>query len=316
MNDSSLPMSRAITSPLVVVDDFLPADVALSMRADIEAHFGTPQQHRAETHEVWNYWYVPGAYTYLKTSPEKVIEQTKVRSFVDRLQRWSISMLGLGHVTWPFLSLYVDGCSQILHNDSLNGRFGFVYSLTKQDRRTIGGETRVVSEGDPFRQNLQKSMTLDGFSNAVEPAFNRLVIFDDRMIHGVERVAGSMDPLEGRFVLHGHISDQGPIVAGALSDEALQGPIRGAVGQFIGENPERAAAFHGLISVWFLIGPDGTVSELRVLLDRVTHLQNQDAGQWPALRERYLAALTRIGAPRAEGYTTVILPMIFPGLSA
>lgn len=316
MSDSSSQMAPAVTARFVVVDDFLPTDRALSMRADIEKHFSDPYRHEAKTHQVWNYWYVAGAYNFLRTAPERVIEQPKVQAFIDQLQGWTISTLGLGNVTWPYLSFYIDGCSQTLHNDAMNGRFAYVYSLTKLNRRTIGGETLVVGEGDIYRDHLRKSTTLGGFSNAIEPRFNRLVIFDDRAIHGVERVAGSMDPVEGRFVLQGHISEKGPIVTGPLPYEAIQPSVQQVLGQFVQENSEGAYAFHGPISVRFVIGPDGTVTELRVLLDRVTHLQHRHAGQWPALRERYLAAFNGVRAPRAETPTTVILPIVFAGPSA
>jgi len=58
------------TAPLIVVDAFLPASLALEMRRDIETHFAKPEEHRAETHQVWNYWFVPESYTYLRTAPE------------------------------------------------------------------------------------------------------------------------------------------------------------------------------------------------------------------------------------------------------
>src|SRR6266567_4187744 len=142
------------TAPLIVVDAFLPASLALEMRRDIETHFAKPEEHRAETHQVWNYWFVPESYTYLRTAPEKVIERARIQAFHDALRDWSIGMLGMAKVTWPYLSLYVSGCRQNWHNDSVNGRFGFVYSLTRDERRTIGGETLVRHEIDPFRAHL------------------------------------------------------------------------------------------------------------------------------------------------------------------
>ena len=118
----------------------------------------------------------------------------------------------MGNVTWPFLSLYVDGCEQKLHNDSTNGRFGFVYSLTWDERKTMGGETIVLqAKATCSATNMgQQPRPATGLLDLIEPRFNRLAMFDDRMPHGVQRVEGSMDPLEGRFVLHGHISESGP----------------------------------------------------------------------------------------------------------
>src|SRR6202521_2357842 len=100
----------APTAPLIVVDGFLPAELALEMRRDIETHFAKPGEHRAETHQVWNYWFVPESYTYLRTDPEKVIERARIEAFHTALRDWSIAMLGMANVTWPYLSLYVSGC--------------------------------------------------------------------------------------------------------------------------------------------------------------------------------------------------------------
>ncbi len=237
----------------------------------------------------------------------------KVQTFMTKLRDWTVERLGLGAVTWPVLSLYIDGCNQQLHNDSLNGRFAFVYSLTNPVRRTIGGGTIVMSEGDPFRRNLSNPMAAGGFCDVVEPRFNRLVIFDDRMIHGVERVEGSMDPVDGRFVLHGHIQEQGPLVGGALSHEILQAGLQETLRAFVAECGEEAYDFHGPISVRFTIYPDGTIGGLHVLLDRVTHVAERHAEAWPDLRLKFLNAVSRARFPKADGPTVVVLPMAFAG---
>ena len=308
------PASPAtLSAPYLVVDDFLPLELALSMRADIDRHFGNPGQHSPDIHQIWNYWYVPETYTYLRTIPEKVIDKERVSTFVSNLREWASATLGMTYVNWPYLSLYVNGCNQQMHNDSLNGRFGFVYSLTNPVRKTVGGATLLMTEGDPFRRNLSNPMSIVSLCEKVEPNFNRLVIFDDRIVHAVERVEGSMDPVEGRFVLHGHIQEQGPLVSGSLSLETLQPALHEALGAFVAQHGEEAYAFHGPISTRFQIDSRGGVSGLHVLLDRVVSVAERDAGAWPALRSRYLAALGAARYPQAEGPTTVILPMAFSG---
>jgi hypothetical protein len=222
-------MEQGVRERFVLVDDFLPEEDGLAMRADIEEHFSNPAQHTPPVHQVWNYWHVPGSYTYLRTSPEKVIAREKVENFVERLRIWSAQNLGFAAVTWPYLSLYVPGCSQGLHNDSTNGRLGFVYSLTPNSRQTIGGETVLVQDRDLFRSNLDTAAAGTGLYDLVPPQFNRLILFDDRIPHAVQRVDGSMDPLEGRIVLHGHISEAGVVVEGALPGEVVQATINDAL---------------------------------------------------------------------------------------
>jgi hypothetical protein len=84
---------------LRVVDNFLPRELAASMRADIDAHFSAPFQQRADTHQVWNYWFVPQTYTYLRTQPEKVIQRARVERFMSQLGAWSSETLGLARIS-------------------------------------------------------------------------------------------------------------------------------------------------------------------------------------------------------------------------
>jgi Rps23 Pro-64 3,4-dihydroxylase Tpa1-like proline 4-hydroxylase len=296
--------------PLIVTDGFLPAQLALQMRGAIDEHFANPQAHRPETHQVWNYWFVPETYTYLRTSPEKVIGQERAAAFHEALRRWSIAMLGMANVSWPNLSLYVPGCRQGWHNDSVNGRFGFVYSLTRDVRRTIGGETLVRREPDSFRSNLTQPQAGRGFYESVEPRFNRLLLFDDRLPHAVERVEGAMDPVEGRFVLHGHISEGGPILEGALPAAAVAGPIGEALRGFREETAAAAGLYHGPLVLRLRIDPTGRVADCAALLDRIIHADPGHA-DWERVRERLVGRLRSLQFPPAADETVVTLPVGF-----
>jgi Rps23 Pro-64 3,4-dihydroxylase Tpa1-like proline 4-hydroxylase len=306
------PVKGAIESfsaPFVVIDDFLSPEVAQAMRADIDKHVAEPGNHRAETHQIWNYWFVPDIYTYLRTRPEKIIEHDKVGTFVDALRAWSIEKLGLGKISWPHLSLYVSGCRQGLHNDSRNGRFAFVYSLTRNERRTIGGQTMVFREHDLFRRNLQVANAGVGFYDLIEPRFNRLVVFDDRLVHGVERVEGSMDPAHGRWVLHGHIEEAGPIIAGALGIEMLRDVIREVMDQFVNDWSAAIQLYHGPLVLRLKILPAGRVAELAIILDRV--IQQDGDVDWESLRTKLLEAISHAVFPAAGAETKVTLPITF-----
>lgn len=305
-------IAETMKAPTILVDDFLPLDLANAMRRNFEAHFANAHQHRPETHNIWDYWYVPGLYTYLRTQPEKVIARDRVEQFHSRLERWSTERLGMGGASWPFLSLYVSGCSQGLHNDSKNGRFGYVYSLTSPERRTIGGETLVLKEGDLARRNARTANAGFGLYDLFEPRFNRLILFDDRLVHGVQRVSGSMDPLDGRCVMHGHIGETGPIIVGPLPKEAVRDGISAAIQRFATEKTTSIASYHGPIVFRFSIGTDGRVSGLRVLLDRVFDEANNDA-RCEVAKVNLAEALGQCVFPAASGETTVTLPMTFGG---
>jgi hypothetical protein len=300
---------RQPSAPIWVVDDFVSAELAAEMRRDIDAHFAEPGAHRAEIHQVWNYWHVPELYTYLRTAPEKVIGRDRVDNFVAALQAWSTATLGMGNVTWPYLSLYVSGCRQALHNDAANGRFAFVYSLTRDRRRTIGGETFVFREGEAFRTRLAESSAGRGFYEVVEPKFNRLVIFDDRLPHAVERVEGSMDPLEGRFVLHGHLSESGTII-GALSVALVEAAVSRLLHEFAASCTARLALYQGPLVLRFVVSPSGSVQSCEVLVDRVVH-PDPGHSEWEPLRAELIKRLMAVKFPIAHGTTTVTQPFAF-----
>jgi hypothetical protein len=301
---------QTMRAPCVVVDDFLPAAVAAQMRDAIEHHFAEPASHHPDTHQVWNYWFVPGLYTYLRTTPEKILQRGDVELFMEVLSSWSTSRLGLRQATWPYLSLYVSGCRQNLHNDSSNGAFAFVYSLTRNDRKTSGGETIVLHEGDLFRRNVTTPQAGRGLFDAIEPCFNRLVVFDDRLVHGVERVEGSMDPVEGRFVLHGHLRADGPMIAGTLSAEQVNAAIKQVWGLFLNTAAARARLYHGPIALRFQVAASGQVEACAALMDRVTAREASDIG-WSLLSDELVATLSRHRFPQADGPTVVIWPFLF-----
>jgi len=298
-------MEQGVRERFVVVDDFLPEEDGLSMRSDIEEHFSNPAQHRPTVHQVWNYWHVPGSYTYLRTSPEKVIARDKVERFVERLRDWSARNLGFAAVTWPYLSLYVPGCSQGLHNDSTNGRLGFVYSLTPNARQTIGGETVLVQDRDLFRSNLNTAAAGTGLYDLVPPQFNRLILFDDRIPHAVQRVDGSMDPLEGRIVLHGHISEAGVVAEGALPGEVIQATINEALGE-VREFVD--SAVKGPLVFQLEIGASGEVDASRILFDR---LASSDGGELDALRSEIGERIGAVQFPSSSAATVANVPLIF-----
>jgi hypothetical protein len=308
-NDRAAP-PPPLRERLLIIDDFLPADLAEAMRLDIDNHFANPGHHAPATHQVWNYWFVPELYAYLRTQPEKVIDRGRMDDFQARLQAWSRETLGMGQVSWPYLSLYVNGCRQGMHNDSANGRFAFVYSLTRDERATNGGETIVFHESHPFLSHLNRPGAGRGFYDLVAPKFNRLVVFDDRLPHGVERVEGSMDPHEGRFVMHGHISEAGPVVVGALSAEAVLGPVVAAIEAFTRNAPTKLEDYHGPLILSLSVAPDGALVGARAMVDRVIHVAGPSP-IWTAIVGGLLTRLSALRFPAADGPTQLILPLLF-----
>jgi hypothetical protein len=296
-------------APHAFVDNFLPEEMARQMRAAIDRHFAQPYKQTAE-HQVWNYWYVPDMYTFLRTAPDKVIGRELLDRFHAALTAWSWKTLGLGNVTYPYLSLYVDGCQQSIHNDAGNGRFGYVYSLTWDQRETKGGETIVYHEGDLYRTSLT-NMTggRGGLYEMIESRFNRLAIFDDRMPHGVNRIEGSMNPVHGRLVLHGHISETGPGVRGALGPEQVGSLVEEAANEALSRFEMRTDP-HGPLVVRLSIGADGGVGDSRLVLDRLAFPDGQSS---EGMAEAVVEAVRKLSFPAADAPTEAVVPIMVGG---
>lgn len=292
----------------LVCPNFCPE--AEAMRQAIDHHFGEPKRHQAHLHQVWNYWYVPDLYTYLRTEPEKVIPKPLVDAFHQRLQAWCAQYLGLTDVTRPWLSLYVAGCGQGLHNDSRNGRWAYVFSLTRWDQRQFqGGETLVMKDevGRPDPR-LAEAHAGSSFYDLVPSHFNQLVVFDDRVIHGVRPLQGTMDPREGRLVMHGHIREGGIFAQGALSREALV-PVLQEMGQCL----ERCVTtygphYHGLLSLRLQVGPQGRVERIHILTDRILEV---DRNCKPAteVSAAICEVFKHLSFPQANGPTYITVPV-------
>jgi hypothetical protein len=296
-------------APHAHVDSFLPDELAREMRAAIDVHFANPYKQTAE-HQVWNYWFVPDMYTFLRTAPDKVVGRALLDRFHGALTSWAWNILGLGNVTYPYLSLYVDGCQQSIHNDATNGRFGYVYSLTWDQRETRGGETIVYHEGDLYRSCLT-TMTggRGGLYEMIEPRFNRLAIFDDRMPHGVNRIEGSMNPVHGRLVLHGHISETGPGVRGPLTPQQVGTLVEEAANEALSRF-EMKCDPHGPLVVRVVVQPDGVVDQAWPVLDRLAF---PDGMSTEGMAEAVVEAVRAVRFPAADAATDAVVPIMVGG---
>ena len=298
-------------APYHAIPDFSP-DV-LGLREGIDRHFAEPDK-AGPDHQVWNYWHVPESYPYLRTSPEKVIARDVLDRFMEQLGRFVTRRLGMDTITWPYLSLYVEGCKQILHNDSLNGAFGYVFSLTHWDaRRFEGGETLIFREQDYWAGGrFREAGAGTAFYEKIPSRFNQLLVFDDRLIHGVPEVRGTTNPCEGRIVLHGHMECKGVSVEGPLKP-LLEADGLGDLGEVRANAQASVAAeagrYHGFATIALDVAADGAVTTVRPLVQRVLGRAGPEADV-PLLSDlcRNLSKLRF--APQAEP-SWIAVPLIF-----
>ena len=294
-------------SSYLIVPDFF--ERAHELRACFDRHFADPAHSGGPSHQIWDYWHVPTMYTYLRTQPGRVIRPELMERLVAQLKAWAMETLGLSEITPPYLSLYVNGCGQGLHNDSGNGRWGFVYSLTNWDqRRFSGGETLVFHESSYWEtEAVRRPGAGSNFYDLVPARFNQLLVFDDRVIHGVPAIQGDMAPQDGRVVIHGHIREGGIVIDGPLADAGMP-TLAQALGR-IRSGLERAGqGHHGCVCVRLEIDRDGRVTRAARLSDRVYRTSPHAADP-----ERLVCELTDVLAtlrfPAASGRSVATVPV-------
>lgn len=297
---------------VVIVDRFFQG--AEPLRAHFEERFADPREARSDRF-VWDYWHVPGQYTALRTPAYHYFPKAQYDAFHQHLVWWGRRTLGCHDVSPPWLSCYIEGCEQQLHGDLPHGHWAFVYSLTRwQSRRFEGGETLLLKDevldwwsGFESTRSIEERDVL----REVPAKFNRLVVFDPRIPHGVRRVEGVKDPRFGRLVVHGWFVQPRPFVQGPLSTKELQQHIDGEVLEALRPWIEqRGLPVAGLLSLGFDVKLDGTVSDTRILCD-TTRVAREHERERAALIRDVTKAVSRIGFSKQRRPSKVTLPLVF-----
>jgi hypothetical protein len=297
-------MARLVSRSVVIVDRFAPE--AEPLRRVFDERFSEPRRARDDRF-VWDYWHVPGQYTHLRTPAWTYFPRALYERFHRRLVEWGRRTLGCHDISPPWLSCYVDGCRQELHGDLPHGPFAFVFSLTRWGHRAFtGGETILVRDGVlDFWQEFRSERAVEQLDlvQAIPPRFNRLVVFDPRIPHGVRTVAGTHDPRAGRLVIHGWFVQPRPFVTGPLPRGLLARASE--LGALVGALP-----IAGMLALAFAVDRTGAARDVRVLSD-TTRVPGSDERARAALvrRVRQTVASWRFGSQRAASRVT--LPLVF-----
>jgi hypothetical protein len=262
---------------------------------------------------VWDWWHVPGQYTALRTPAYLYFPRRLYDAFHRRLVWWGRRVLGCHDVSPPWMSCYVNGCEQRLHGDLPHGQWAFVFSLTDWRRRTFrGGETLLVRDDVlDFWSHFQslREQEEPELIEAIEPRFNRLTVFDPRLPHGVRRVDGSMDPREGRLVIHGWFVQPRPFIEGKLTTAQLAAEID-TLTTAMAPALEAGLSVSGLLSLSFQVGAGGRVSGVRLLSD-TTRVVGSEEPHRKALIRLILKAVRDFRFPASARGSRVTLPLVF-----
>ncbi len=289
-----------------IVEDFFPE--AEAMRTAYDEKVKNAYQQTVH----WQYFCQPQMYTYLRTVPQQIVPEALWGRFSAHLKRWCIQNVGLIPTGAPNLHLMVDGCTLGLHSDFHNGTWGFVYSLTRwQGRRFSGGETLLMRDGIPsYKKHHVQGETL---YELVPAQFNQLLLFDDRIVHGTQTIEGSMDPLEGRIALVGHLRATSPVIEGALEPAAA----RRIIAEFHRALAEPMAAYkdvQGVMTFRLSVDAEGRVGATQVLTDNfvTAHSGYEANDEVAAARAQVLEAAGALRFAAAAGPSQVTAAVLLP----
>lgn len=295
---------------LLITDRFAPE--ARPLRQHFEDRFADPRSTDSGRF-VWDYWHVPGQYTALRTPAWLYFPPKLYDAFHQRLVWWGRRVLGCHDVSPPWLSLYVDGCRQELHGDLPHGQWAFVFSLTPEPRRFRGGETLLLrDEVLDYWHGFQSTRGVEEpeLIEAVDPRFNRLVVFDPRIPHGVRRVEGTVEPREGRLVVHGWFVQPRPFIEGPLRTNELQKRIDNELLEALRPSLEAGLPVAGMLSLKLDVTAAGAVRSVRVLSD-TTRTPEELEPERQLLLKRLLKAAKALRFSKHPKPSAITLPFVF-----
>ncbi|MGI8873754.1 MAG: hypothetical protein ACR2KP_05410 [Egibacteraceae bacterium] len=295
----------------VVVPDFHPDAAAL--RAVWDERFKRRREGDPESF-VWDYWHVPGQYTYFRTKGDRYFPPDLTAALLARIRAWGRETLGCRSITNPWLSYYLDGCVQELHADVPHGPWAYVFSLTDWERRGFsGGETMMLRDGalDYWRGfDPSAGLGAQDVAELIPSPFNQLAVFDARVPHGVRQVYGTRDPLDSRIVLHGWFEYPGIETSDDLRGQEAIAALKLVVA-YLGRRLASYDSVTGLLTVRVELDGSGSVANARVLSD--TLVSTDGAPEAP--REVARAVLERVRelhVPGAAEGSWATLPFRLP----
>ncbi len=294
----------AAIDPLLISPFFAEA---AALRAEFERRVG-PSRTTDPGRFVWDYWHVPGQYSYLRTPARRFFSAPLYGRLLAGIRAWGTATLGCAAVSEPWLSYYIDGGRQELHADVPQGPWSFVYSLTR-DAGFTGGETLLLRDEvlDYWAGfDADRPLERDDLLHRVPNRFDQLLVFDARVPHGVSRVEGTADPLRSRVVLHGWFRPPTLTVRGSLGAAQIAEPA-----DLLNDRWERINRETGPltgIAVWQVeIDPDGQAHP-RPLAGTLVATAPRALGPGVAIA-RMTGELAAVRFPPAAAPSTVLFPV-------
>lgn len=294
--------------PIQVLDRW--SSSATDLRNHFEKVFENPHQPGSERF-VWDYWNIPDQYALLRTPAYHFFPKKIYEKFHRSLVMWGRENLGCHDISPPWLSCYVDGCFQNMHCDAPHGPWAFVYSLTPwKDRPFTGGETFLLQpsllrfwEQPNAAFGAEQGQILEH----IESKFNRLLVFDPRIPHGVKQVRGVHDVRQARLVIHGWFVNPRPFVAGPLPLKAVE-KMAAALEREVLNGFFQKGVWQGTLIYRFEVSARGEVATCKLLS---TTLQSKELGDVAELQKRIQKFINQFEFPKSKSISTVTFPLSF-----
>lgn len=243
-------------------DRFYPK--ASELRKHFEDVYSNPRQGDARRF-CFDPWYIEGQFNHLRTPAEDFFPQPILQPFWEYLVGWGRKTLGCQMISPPWMSLYLSGHFQNWHADNPQGPFAFVYTLSPRWKSGRGGRTLILKPGilDYWNQPpLQQGYEANRIYDSLMPKWNRLLVFDPRLPHRVEKVNDVKDPLEGRLVIHGWFVDPRPMIEGEPDSKSLKVFLEDFVQQSL-QKQSFLSEFRGYLCFRISVNPSGEIRDVR-----------------------------------------------------
>jgi len=287
----------------------------------------------------WDYWHVENQYTQLRTPAKEYYYEGETLNefyvkFEEELLKYARENLALSNFTPIWMSCYVDGMGQELHADVPHGPLAFVFSLTKNfddlddksspssGRYFRGGETTILRpERANYWQSFDPTQIVERTQlfEEIEPKFNRLIIFDPRLPHGVREVKGTKDVSKGRLVLNGWFNEPAISCQGGLTIEDV-GKVLDAKLDLLYEELETLPAMIGFAALRMEIEAEtGTVHSISWGADTVAPaISLRDPNEVTETRDMVLATIAGMmsecvfpSSPIKGRKSSICVPFVF-----
>lgn len=287
------------------------SDLLKPIARRLRNHFDTTMSDRHNPGRfVWDWWHLPGRYTHLRTPADLFFPEELFLQIESGLKKVGRDLLGCSGISPLWLSNYVEGCEQRLHADRPHGPWAFVLALNLKPNTFTGGETVLVRPEildfwkNPARSGL--AFEEDNIVQKIVPKFGRLLIFDPRIPHGVSRVSGTVNPLEGRLVIHGWFTPPNPFIEGSLRPKQIE--------KLLASFDENFAAFNqplttGTVAYRISIAPKGNVTRVQKLASSMTSAASSDQQANRVLDRHVSQFFFTTKFPKANGSSQLTLPL-------